>query len=81
MFFISTSVIKTVMYERHYLYFSHKWNPMKGSKTGKNRGGDVPLRKKTGIGECKIIQFLKLKINDRVSDLRKHNIFSWRTEI
>ena len=68
------------MYERHYLYFSQKWNPVKGSKTGKSRGGDVPL-KKTGIGECKIIQLPKLKINDRVSDLRKHNIFSWRTEI
>lgn len=80
MSFISTSVNKSMMCERHYLYFSQKWNPMKGSKTGRSRGGDIPL-KKMGTGGCKIIQLLKLKINDRVSDLRKHNIFSWRTEI
>jgi len=53
---------------------------MKISKAGRTRGRDIPL-KKMGTGECKIIQLPKLKINDRVSDLRKHNIFSWRTEI
>lgn len=43
--------------------------------------GRYSFEKKVGTGGCKIIQSQKLKINDRVSDLRKHNIFSWRTEI
>lgn len=67
------------MCERHYLYFSPKVESHE-SQTGKGRGGNIPL-KKMGTGGCKIIQLLKLKINDKVSDLRKHNIFSWRTEI
>ena len=80
MSFISVSVNKLVMRESTVPVSQPKVESHGKISNRKNQRERVSFEK-MGTGRCKIIQLPKLKINDRVSDLRKHNIFSWRTEI